>query len=415
MMAGAARPGALWQRLLLAVVAPFVFVLVCDVVIRFAGVDTDLARNENFEIGVPVWLLGDESWVDIQRDRLERPRGVRAADVAWLQHFEEARYIHYKLKPSISVAATNPFNEIELAKGTTFLLESNSSGFRTREFGPKTGEVDRIVTLGDSSTFGWGVDPEYTYQRLLEQRLDRAGAHAEVFNLGISGHTSRHGIGVFEHYARALEPDVLVISFGANDGRWVLQATDETLAVDETWLGTVRAVLLRFETFKLLRRTVLSLYDPFERSRAQARSAGTNRQLVQSVPRAQYVANLRYLVQEGRARGAVSILLAVCAPEEYVQGMREVARSEDIVLVDALGLFAARLKDLQAHRLYADEVRYYEQLYGVDAMAANWRFYVTTDGCHPGRAGHSLIADALADAVRSIPRARVAREDADGQ
>ena len=237
--------GRFWQRAILAVAAPLVFLLLCEAVIRVAGVDTDLARNENFEIGVPIWLLADETWVDIQRGRLEQPRGVRAADVAWLQHFEEARYIQYKLKPGISVAVTNPFNDIELTKGATFRLESNSSGFRTKEFELKTPTVERIVTLGDSSTFGWGVDPEYTYQQLLARRLTDAGTPTEVFNLGISGHTSRHGIGVFEHYARDLTPDALIISFGGRSH--VVIATFEPLRGKETvevlgWQKRVLAV-----------------------------------------------------------------------------------------------------------------------------------------------------------------------------
>ena len=81
------------QRLALIVLAPIVFVVLCDIVIRVSGVDTSVARNRNFEIGVPTWLLGDENWVDIQRGRMDEPDGVRAEDVAWLQHFEEARYI----------------------------------------------------------------------------------------------------------------------------------------------------------------------------------------------------------------------------------------------------------------------------------------------------------------------------------
>ena len=155
-----------WKRLILVISAPVVFFLSTDVVIRLSGIDTDVARNENFDIAVPVWLLDDENWVDIQRGRLEGPRGVRAEDVAWLRHFEEARYIEYKLKPNIEVDATNPFNNIELQKGSTFRLTSNDDGFRTGEFKPKRPGVSRIVTIGDSSTFGWGVDPEYTYQRL---------------------------------------------------------------------------------------------------------------------------------------------------------------------------------------------------------------------------------------------------------
>ena len=394
-------PATLWHNVLLAVAAPIIFVLLAEIVIRVSSLDTDLARNENFEIAVPVWLLADENWVDIQRGRLEEPRGVRAADVAWLQYFEEARYIQYKLKPGISVAANNPFNEIELERGATFRLASNRQGFRTKEFESKPDDVRRIVALGDSSTFGWGVDPEYTYQELLEDRLD-GSPHVEVFNLGISGHTSRHGRAVFDHYALDLEPDLLILGFGANDGRYVLQATDEMLAVDDTRLAGARTALMQFETFRLLRRLIFSVYDPFDASRARAEREGDQRRLVQSVPEAQYIANVRYMIAEGRRRGVETILLAICTPPEYVGYMREVARVEDVQLVDSLEVFRARLEDLKAHRIYADEVRFYEALYGIDATNNKWRYYVTTDGCHPGRAGHSLVADALEQAVNEI-------------
>jgi len=225
-----ARPtGTFWQRLTLVVSAPIVFLLLFDVTLRVSGVDTDIVRNENFEIGVPAWLFADESWVDIQRGRLEQPGGVRAEDVSWLRHFKEARYIQYKLKPNVEVDAVNPFNPIEVRKGTTFHFASNSQGFRTKEFEKKSA-VARIVTIGDSSTFGWGVDDEFTFQALLERRFDRGrDTAAEVLNLGMSGHTSRHGLGMFEHYVRELDPDVLVISYGANDARYVLQPVDEML------------------------------------------------------------------------------------------------------------------------------------------------------------------------------------------
>ena len=242
------RPtGTFWQRLTLVVSAPVVFLLLSDITIRVSGIETDVARNENFEIRVPVWLLGDENWVDIQRVRLEEPRGVRAEDIGWLSHFEEARYIQYKLKPNIEIDASNPFNRMELRKGKTFRLVSNSHGFRTREFESKPPGVTRIVTIGDSSTFGWGVEPEYTFQHLLEERFLRRGSATpiEVLNLGISGHTSRHGLGLFEHYVRDLEPDVLIVSYGANDARRVLQSADDILESDDTWRGARSPVQCR--------------------------------------------------------------------------------------------------------------------------------------------------------------------------
>ena len=396
------QPGAWWPRIALAVVSPLVFLLLAEAVVRLSGASTDLARNENFDIAVPVWLLADENWVDIQRGRLKRPQGVRAADVEWLQYFEEARYIQYKLKPNVSVAATNPFNEIELRKGVTFRLESNSAGFRTKEFEPKSADVTRIVTLGDSSTFGWGVDPEYTYQLLLQDRLTSAARQVEVLNLGVSGHTSRHGRAVFDHYARDLAPDALILSFGANDGRQVLEPTDALLAVDDTWLGDARELSMRFETFRLMRRLIFAAFDPFDASRARAEREGDLRRLVDSVPVDQYKGHLRHMIGEGRALGAETVLLSLCAPPEWARAMREVADAADVPLVDALELFRARLDDLRAHRIYAEEVRFAEAVYGRAEMDANWRLYVTSDGCHPGRAGHSLIADALPDAFARV-------------
>ena len=397
-----ARPtGTLWQRLTLILSAPVVFLLISDITIRVSGIETDVARNENFDIGVPVWLLGDENCVDIQRVRLEEPRGVRAEDVGWLSHFEEARYIQYKLKPNIDVHASNPFNRMELRKGKTFRLVSNSRGFRTRELDPKPLGVTRIVTIGDSSTFGWGVEPEYTFQHLLEDRFDRGGSETaiEVLNLGISGHTSRHGLGLFEHYVRDLEPDVLIMSYGANDARRVLQSADDTLDRDDTWRGTARDILYRLETFRLLRRLILAVYDPFDASQARADSEGEARDLIYAVDRDTYIDNLRSLVGRTRELGAQPVLVGVCIPPAYLRGMQYVADTERVPLVDALELFRSKMDDLRAHRLYADEVRFYEELYGVEEMAKRPEFHVTTDGCHPGRAGHNLIADALHDVL----------------
>ena len=389
------------QRLAVIVLAPIVFVVLCDIVIRVSGVDTSVARNRNFEIGVPTWLLGDENWVDIQRGRMDEPDGVRAEDVAWLQHFEEARYIQYKLKPSIEVDASNPFNDIELRKEVTFPLRSNRDGFRTKEFAPRSAGVMRIVTIGDSSTFGWGVGAEHTYQRLLEGRFANAGDEVEVLNLGISGHTSRHGLSMFEHYVRGLDPDLLIISYGANDARYVLQSADDVLDADETWRGTARSLLYRFETFKLMRRLILSVYDPFAISQARADAEGTARALVRSVDRDVYMENLRLIVSRAREHGIDSALLAVCTLPAYVRGMRYIADTEQLPLVDAESLFRENLDALRSKRLYPTEVAFYENLYGPDALSARPMLYVTTDGCHPGRAGHSLIADALHEALRA--------------
>jgi lysophospholipase L1-like esterase len=397
-----------WARLILVVASPLVFLLFSETVIRLTGIETDLARNKNFEIQVPVWLLSDASWVDSEQRRLETPKGVRAEDVAWLQYFEETRFIEYKMKPSVDIQAVDPFSEQEVAAGRTFHLASNSDGFRDREFAPATPAKVRIVSLGDSSTFGWGVDPEYTYQRLLENRLNARGPNQfEVLNLGMPGHTSAHGVRVLDHYALPLEPDVLILSFGANDARYEPEPVGVKLGRDETTLGAAKFALLRFETFKLLRRGIFSVYDPFA-SVAADRKAGTRPQLVRAVPRPDYEINLRRMIAAGREAGIPSVLIALCTVPEYIRMMQYVADTEGMPMVNGLQIFEDKMLDVRDGRLYPEERAYYVPVYGEDTLRDNLRYNVTSDGCHPNRVGHNLLADALADAVvRALSSRRI--------
>ena len=325
-------------RGLLVIGAPLLFFLLLEAGVRIAGIDAELVRNAGFRIAVPVWLLEDGNWVDTQLGRIGN-RQVNASDVAWLQYFEEARHIQYKLRPDINVRALNPFNADELRMGKTFGIESNAQGFRTKPFTPKPARRRRIIAVGDSSTFGWGVEPEYTYEALLETRLTDRQIPSEVVNLGIPGFTSRHGTAVVDHYALSLDPDLLIFSFGANDKRPVRIPAAEVLARDDAWQGAVRATLRRFEVFKLLRKLIFLVYDPLADVRGGGDGQGDEPPLVPSVSREQFGENLRQMIARGRAAGAQSILLAVCAPEDYARMIRFVADEEHVPFVDALTLF----------------------------------------------------------------------------
>ena len=93
--------------------------------------------------------------------------------------------------------------------------------------------------------------------------------------------------------------------------------------------------------------------------------------------------------------------MSVCSPDEYVAAMRETAQKLDVPFVDVGSIFREKIDAVKAGQLYPAEARYYQDLYGPAAMENFWRYWVTTDGCHPNRVGQNLVADALADAVRS--------------
>lgn len=74
-----------------------------------------------------------------------------------------------------------------------------------------------IVAVGDSLTAGLGVNENDAYPALLEQKLRQAGFRWRVINAGISGETSS-GARSRVPWVLKLQPDIVVLETGANDG-----------------------------------------------------------------------------------------------------------------------------------------------------------------------------------------------------
>src|SRR5580698_2791590 len=74
-----------------------------------------------------------------------------------------------------------------------------------------------IVCFGDSLTAGYGTDSGQSYPDYLQQRLDNAGFRYRVVNSGVSGNTTKDGLGRITRLI-AQHPVLVVVEFGGNDG-----------------------------------------------------------------------------------------------------------------------------------------------------------------------------------------------------
>jgi acyl-CoA thioesterase-1 len=74
----------------------------------------------------------------------------------------------------------------------------------------------RILAFGDSLVAGFAVPRKAGFTVQLEKSLISAGYAAEVINAGIPGDTSAGGRARLEQ-ALAIEPDLVLLEFGAND------------------------------------------------------------------------------------------------------------------------------------------------------------------------------------------------------
>lgn len=95
----------------------------------------------------------------------------------------------------------------------SFEAKTNSRGFRDREFGPKTAAL-RIMAIGDSFTYGWGVAQEDSWPKQLEALL-KGGA--EVANLGMAGGSPRTYVEIAARAVSRLRPDIVILALLSAD------------------------------------------------------------------------------------------------------------------------------------------------------------------------------------------------------
>jgi lysophospholipase L1-like esterase len=99
-------------------------------------------------------------------------------------------------------------------------VQTNSLGLRDREIAPyPTSETLRVLALGDSQTFGNGLDLSETWPKQLERILQNLGPRPrwEVVNAGIPGtDTWQHEI-VLERLLDTLHPQAVVLGLYVND------------------------------------------------------------------------------------------------------------------------------------------------------------------------------------------------------
>ena len=74
-----------------------------------------------------------------------------------------------------------------------------------------------LVCFGDSLTAGYGAEPGHSYPDYLQKDLDQLHLRYRVVNEGVSGNTTKDGVGRLNQVL-ALKPAIVVVEFGGNDG-----------------------------------------------------------------------------------------------------------------------------------------------------------------------------------------------------
>ena len=129
--------------------------------------------------------------------------------------------IYHHTLPGCSKYIESEFRDNSILKGFEYLIkvDINSLGFRNEEYPliKKKGQK-RIVLLGDSFTFGFGLNIEDTYFKILENKLgEKYQNKTEVWNIAaISWGTVIHYL-ITRNKLRNYSPDLVVLMFDDSD------------------------------------------------------------------------------------------------------------------------------------------------------------------------------------------------------
>jgi len=125
----------------------------------------------------------------------------------------------------------------------------NSDGLRDDEYDVVRNDKYRIAVLGDSLTFGWGVEKADTYEVLLEQMLSESRP-TEMINFGAGNYNTEQEVNLFIEKGLKYNPDKVVIFYFINDA--------EVTPVQSkwAWLARLRSVTFLWSRVRgLLTRT----------------------------------------------------------------------------------------------------------------------------------------------------------------
>ena len=108
-------------------------------------------------------------------------------------------------RPHDPVEARTPEALAAIGRRRVFEITTNSLGLRGPELGPKDGY--RVLCVGESVTFGWGVAADESYPALLAEELG-----VEVVNAGIPAMRPTQMVRWLERYTKTIQPDLVLFT-----------------------------------------------------------------------------------------------------------------------------------------------------------------------------------------------------------
>jgi lysophospholipase L1-like esterase len=134
----------------------------------------------------------------------------------WFAEFQQAGM--YVATPDEDTALQPGYRGTLQIGARTTTVAINRLGLRGAELAAKAAGERRVLVVGDSLVFGYGVEAEQALPARLEAALRTSGVQAVVGNGGVPSYGSRHAVAHLARLDQPFAPDAFVVcSFLGND------------------------------------------------------------------------------------------------------------------------------------------------------------------------------------------------------
>lgn len=301
---------------------------------------------------------------------------LRIAGYGNLEIYQPDAALYWRLKPS-----QNCYTKVGRKP-----VRINSHGTRGPEFSvPKPAGTVRILSLGDSRTFGWGVGEAATYSSVLQAALQQSSGQTstvEVINAGVNAWSFPQLEVFYRTVASQWRPDIVVIG---EANLWTQFSEKNSPEFVRKFMSRVRLknFLRRFATYHYVIEVKLKSF--YERHRAKfipvdPKADTLFKEQQQSNPGEAFRTAIDALCVAVLRDGARPVLLflptqdelAAQTPPGILTIKEQVAREHGVPLVDLTASARPRANEL----------------------------YLDGDPVHFNEAGNELIGRKLAAAIR---------------
>ena len=255
-----------------------------------------------------------------------------------LEIYEADPALYWKLKPNQDCYTKIDHKPVHINSHGTRGLE-----FQTR----KPANTIRILSLGDSRTFGWGLAEAETYSALLQGLLQKqaaAGQTIEIINAGVNAWSYPQMLVYFRDIALDYQPDIVIL---AEANPWTQFSEKNSPEFVKQFVARVRLknFLRRFAIYHYV--VEVKLKDFYERHRTKFIPVDPQQDTLfkeqqQADPEGVFHKAIEDLCQLAQQRGIKPVLLYLPSLEEagatnappVLKVKRDISRQLNLPLVD---------------------------------------------------------------------------------